>query len=215
MPPGPSCERRDASVCGWVYPWGVMAPLTIWTVGHSNHSPESFVQLLARYEIEFVADVRSYPYSRFAPHFNREILRADLRRQGIRYVFFGEELGGRPSADEHYDEEGHALYGPMSQEPRFVEAIGRLLIGARKHRIALMCSEASEQACHRRLLVGKVLTEHGAELRHILADGTIRAERDVSIDAASQSSLFEEGSAAWRSTQSVSHRRRLNTSSAV
>jgi len=190
-----------------------MEPLAIWTIGHSNHSFETLARLLAQQRIEFVADVRSYPYSRFAPHFNREDLQPALSEQGVRYVFLGEELGGRPSVDEHYDDEGHALYGPMSREPRFREAIDRLLTGADEHRIALLCSEREPETCHRRLLVGKVMTERGAELRHILADGSVKVEKDVVLDTTEQSSLFEEGSAAWRSTQSVSHRRRLNTSS--
>src|SRR3954447_19294557 len=100
-----------------------MAPLSIWTIGHSNHPFEMFAELLAEPRIEFVADVRSYPYSRFAPQYNGEDLQTALRARGIGYVFLGEELGGRPSADEHYDAEGYALYGPMSQEPLFRAAI--------------------------------------------------------------------------------------------
>ena len=82
----------------------------------ADHSLETFAQLLAKHGIEFVADVRSYPYSRFAPHFNKEELQTALPERGVGYVFLGQELGGRPSSDAHYDDEGHALYGPMSQE---------------------------------------------------------------------------------------------------
>jgi uncharacterized protein (DUF488 family) len=190
-----------------------MGPLAIWTVGHSNHSIEAFMGLLEKQNIEFVADVRSYPYSRFAQQFNREGLEGVLSKHGVGYVFLGEELGGRPSLDEHYDEEGHALYGPMSLEPRFRDAIERLLAGAKEHRIALLCSEGNPETCHRRLLVGKVLTERGAELCHILPDTSVTIEREVPLDTTGQRSLFGEGSATWRSTQSVSHRRRLNSSS--
>jgi uncharacterized protein (DUF488 family) len=192
-----------------------MASRAIWTIGHSNHSFETFASLLASEKIEFIADVRSYPYSRFAPHFNREALQLALRERGVRYLFLGEELGGRPSMDAHYDAEGHALYGPMSEEPQFREAIDRLVAGANDHRVAIVCSEADPLACHRRLLVGKVLADRGLELRHIRADGSVRVEHQVRLDPTDQSSLFEEGAEAWRSTQSVSHRRRLNTSSTV
>ncbi len=192
-----------------------MSPrLAIWTVGHSNHSLEDFVRLIAGQQIEFLIDVRSFPYSRFAPHFNREEIEAEMRRRGVGYLFLGNELGGRPEREEHYDSDGHALYGPMSEERSFVAAIERLIDGAHRHRIALLCSEADPRHCHRRLLVGRVLTDRNVELRNILADGTISAELSVapSGDDGGQDSLFEDRQT-WRSTQSVAHRRRLSASS--
>jgi uncharacterized protein (DUF488 family) len=192
-----------------------MTTRALWTVGHSNQPFEALTKALRRERIEFVADVRSYPYSRFAPHFNREEMQSRLQDHGIRYIFLGDELGGRPSKPEHYDPEGHALYGPMSKEPEFQEAIDRLLEGALEHRIALICSEKDPRHCHRRLLVGKVLAERGVELHHMLPDGSIWTETEVSLDAGAQSTLFGEGEVPWRSTQSVSHRRRLSTSSAA
>jgi uncharacterized protein (DUF488 family) len=188
----------------------------VWTVGHSNHSFEDFAALLRRHGIECVVDVRSYPYSRFAPHFGREDLAAQLGESGLKYLFLGEELGGRPASDEHYDEEGHALYGLMAAEPSFIGAIERLMRGVQDYRVALMCSCGQPQDCHRRRLVGKVLADRGTELRHILPDGSLRVETTVSISGGiEQPSLFEEGGTAWRSIQSVSHRRRLNSSSAA
>ncbi len=188
----------------------------IWTIGHSNHEIEHFVSLLALEQIEVVVDVRSYPYSRFAPHFNREEIETAIRSRGMRYLFMGEELGGRPIREEHYDPEGHALYGPMSEEASFVSAVDRLVGGASRYRIALMCSEGDPQHCHRRLLVGKVLTDRSVELRNILPDGTIRAEFSVALsEDVAQEALFEQEQAQWRSTQSVSHRRRLSASSSA
>jgi len=192
-----------------------MSRLPIWTIGHSNQSFEAFARLLLDEQIDVVVDVRSFPYSRFAPHFNREELAANLRAQGVRYGYLGEELGGRPTKEEHYDEEGHALYGLMASEPAFRHAVDRLVAGARDHRIAVMCSEADPGSCHRRLLVGKVLAEQGLELRHILRDGSVEVEQDVSIGQREQDALFGTEEAVWRSTQSVSRRRRLNASSAV
>lgn len=186
----------------------------LWTIGHSNHEFADFAALLRQEGVEFVADVRSYPYSRHAPQFNRENVQAALAQCGVRYVYFGEELGGRPGCDEHYDAQGHALYGAMAAEPAFDRAIGRLLEGAKQHRIALVCSEADPGDCHRRLLVGKVLAERGAELRHVLRDGSVLVERFVDLGASGQPTLFGEEEQPWRSTRSVSHRRRLSASSA-
>lgn len=190
--------------------------ISIWTIGHSNHPFEKLIGLLAAERIDFVVDVRSFPFSRFAPQFNQGELEHGLRGEGIRYLFLGAELGGRPSREEHYDAEGHARYEPMSTEPSFQEAIGRLETGAKSHRLALLCSEAQPHDCHRRLLVGKVLAERGVTLHHILPDATVVQERAVTLDTDyGQPALFGGDSPAWRSTRSVSHRRRLSTSSAA
>lgn len=187
----------------------------VWTIGHSNHELGAFAGLLSRHEIAYVVDVRSYPYSRYAQHFSREALRVSLRRHGIGYLFLGEQLGGRPGRPEHYDDSGHALYGPMADEPSFQQAIDRVAEGARAHRLALLCSEARPEHCHRRLLVGRVLTDRGVELRHVLPDGSILRETAVALATDAQSSLFGQSEPVWRSTQSVSHRRRLSGSSVV
>jgi uncharacterized protein (DUF488 family) len=191
-----------------------VSPLAVWTIGHSNHPLDRFVELVAGERIEFLVDVRSFPYSRFAPHFNREELDAAMSARGIRYLFLGDALGGRPGSEAHYDAEGHALYQPMSDQESFKAAVERLIDGAAKHRIALVCSEGDPQDCHRRLLVGKVLADRGVELRHILPDGTLRVERSVALPRGplEQRSLLED-EVPWRSTQSVSRRRRLSASS--
>jgi len=191
-------------------------PPAIWTVGHSNHDFARFARLLATERIEFLIDVRSFPHSRYAPQFNRKELEAAVAHEGVRYVFMGDALGGRPTRDDDYDAEGHALYGPMSEEEPFRDAIDRLIAGSRDHRLALLCSEADPTHCHRRLLVGRVLTDRGVQLRHILSDGTVRAEDTVALsEDRAQCSLLGEEAQPWRSTRSVSHRRRLSTSSAA
>lgn len=191
------------------------APRAVWTVGHSNHSFEHLAALLRDQRIDTVIDVRSYPYSRYAPQFNREELAPALTDAGIAYYFQGESLGGRPDAENEYDAEGHALYGRMAERPQFRAAIERIFGGAGDHRIALLCAEAQPGECHRRLLVGRVLCGRGAELRHILRDGSIEVEAEVKLPGEDeQTALFGEA-AQWRSSQSVSRRRRLSASSAA
>ncbi|MBC7526673.1 MAG: DUF488 family protein, partial [Chthonomonadaceae bacterium] len=67
----------------------------LYTLGHSNHSLERFLELLRLHKIETVGDVRSQPYSPYCPHFNREALQIALLQNGISYLFFGRELGAR------------------------------------------------------------------------------------------------------------------------
>lgn len=188
-----------------------MSDLAIWTIGHSNHTFETFAELLRLERIDLVVDVRSYPYSRHVPQFGREAMQESLTDVGIAYMFCGEQLGGRPSREEHYDEGGHALYELMAEEPGFQSAIDELLARARKERMALVCSEADPEHCHRRLLVGKVLADRGVELRHILQDASVYPETKVMLSQYTQETLFGEGERTWRSTQSVLHKRPLNT----
>jgi uncharacterized protein (DUF488 family) len=180
--------------------------MTVFTVGHSNHSLELFVSLLSAHEIDAVVDVRSQPYSRFAAQFNREALAAALDDHGIKYVFLGRELGGRPDGDEYYDDEGHVLYGRVAASPLFQAAVLRLENGLSRYRLALMCSEEDPTNCHRRLLVTRVLNDRGVEVVHVRGDGRVQRERDLS--GGPQGDIFngfEE--TAWRSTRSVSPRR--------
>lgn len=186
----------------------------MWTVGHSNHDVETFLALIQRHQVAHLVDVRSHPYSRYAPQFNRDELRASIEACGIRYAFLGAALGGRPRREDQLDAEGHALYDRMATEPTFNEAIDGVLRGASEHRIALLCSCGAPRECHRRLLVGKVLCDRGAELRHILPDGDVLSECAVELrDNDAQDMLFGHDELPWRSIRSVSPRRRLSVSS--
>jgi len=190
-----------------------MSTPIVWTVGHSNHGPEAFVALAQRRRIDRLLDVRSHPYSRFAPHFNREELQATVEAQGIRYSYLGQALGGRPRREDQFDANGRALYDKMAREAAFNEAIDQLLREASEHRVALLCGCGRPDECHRRLLVGKVLCDRGAELRHILPDGSVLAETSVALsERPAQESLFGHDEQSWRSARSVSRRRRLSAS---
>jgi uncharacterized protein (DUF488 family) len=190
-----------------------MASPVLWTIGHSNHEPDRFVDLVMHAQIGYIVDVRSHPYSRYAPHFNREELDRLLSHRGVGYLFLGDALGGRPDDDHHYDADGHALYAPMAALPAFQRGIERILRGAVSHRLGLMCSCGQPQDCHRRLLVGKVLCEHGAELRHILPDGDVMTEHRVDLNSdGGQHSLFDEAPP-WRSVRPIAGRRWLSTAS--
>ncbi len=189
-------------------------PQTVWTVGHSNHDVDGLLALVRRHRIAHVVDVRSHPHSRYAPHFNRDELRASVEACGIRYAFLGSALGGRPRHEDQVDADGHALYDMMAAEPAFNRAIEGVLRGASEHRIVLLCSCGAPHECHRRLLVGKVLCDRGAELRHILPDGDVLSERTVQLrDDHAQDMLFGHDELPWRSIRSVSPRRRLSVSS--
>ena len=152
---------------------------SVFTVGHSNHSAEKFVGLLKRHGIEIVADVRSQPYSRHAPHFNARDIEAILWDNDIGRLFLGSELGGRPTAEEFYDADGRVDYARVERSQSFLDGIQRLEISIRQYRIALLCSEENPAGCHRRLLVGRVLGERGIAVWHIRGDGSVQTEGEA------------------------------------
>src|ERR1700730_12528224 len=79
----------------------------LFTVGHSNHALEEFLRILGEHRIEVLVDTRSHPYSKYVAHFNREELGAALKQAGVKYLYLGRELGGRPDEEEYFDADGH------------------------------------------------------------------------------------------------------------
>src|SRR5690348_4114820 len=113
----------------------------IFSVGHSNHTMEKFLSLLKPYNIDVLVDVRSHPHSRYTPHFNSSELKQGLARSGIKYLYLGKELGGRPDDEGFYDDKGYVLYSEWSRSSIFLAGIERLERGILDYRIAMMCSE--------------------------------------------------------------------------
>ena len=181
---------------------------TIFSVGHSGHSLDHFLLLLSQHKIEVLVDTRTYPVSRHCPHFNSENLQPALAMSGIKYVYMGKELGGRPSGDHFYDAEGRVLYWRVAESALFQAGLQRLKNGATQYRLALMCAEEDPLNCHRRLLVGRVLTSYGYQLLHIRGSGHTESEeaigkrgrgRVVQLDMF----LRKDDSELWKSTRSV------------
>lgn len=152
----------------------------IYTVGHSTQPFETFLSLLSKNHISAVADVRSSPYSRHAPHFNTDALKSALKGNGVAYVFLGKELGAR-SEDESCYIDNVVSYQKLAQTPLFLSGIRRVEEGSQRYRIALMCSERDPTECHRTILVSKVLQERGAQVSHILGDGTLEPHRNTML----------------------------------
>ena len=161
--------------------------LLIHTIGHSDHTTAAFIDLLHHHAITRVVDVRSQPYSRWAPQFNRETLARDLEDAGIAYRFMGDALGGRPANPALYDPgQERPDYERMAQTPAYLLGIDQLLELARSERVTVMCGEGDHRHCHRHLLVAQTLLARGARVLHIQPDGrTVEGER-----VAQQLSLF-------------------------
>jgi uncharacterized protein (DUF488 family) len=145
---------------------------TLFTIGHSTHTLEYFLGLLTKHGIQAVGDVRSVPYSRRNPQFNRESLTQRLRGAGIAYVSLGKELGAR-SANSRCYVGGKVQYNRLAEEPAFRDGLQRLIKGIESHRVSLMCAERDPLTCHRTILVCRELRSPDLDIDHILADGVI------------------------------------------
>ena len=145
----------------------------VYTIGHSNHTTQTFIDLLRKFAIDAVVDVRSQPYSQWASQFNRELLHDDLRQAQIRYEFMGDVLGGRPGDPALYDPgKERPNYRRVEHTTAYQTGIDRLLTLAQHATVAVMCSEGDYRQCHRHLLISQTLLARGAQVRHIQPNGT-------------------------------------------
>jgi uncharacterized protein (DUF488 family) len=147
---------------------------TVLTIGHSTHSVEAFIALLRQHSVQAVADVRSRPFSRFNPQFDRGALESSLRSVGMKYAFLGRELGAR-SDDPGCYVDGKVQYARLADTPAFKDGLRRVRDGAKRFRLALMCAEKEPLECHRTVLVARALVAEGVAVAHILADSRLEA----------------------------------------
>jgi len=147
---------------------------TVFTIGHSTHPQERLIALLQQHGITALCDVRSTPYSRINPQFNREALKQSLRAFSIAYVFLGKELGARSDDPLCYDH-GKVQYGRVAHTELFQQGLIRLQDGMKKYQIALMCAEKEPLECHRSILVARYLVGLGLDVQHIHANGQLES----------------------------------------
>lgn len=155
-----------------------MTTLTVLTIGHSNHTIDQFIDLLRLHGVTAIVDVRSQPYSRYNLGFNREPFGQSLKRQGIAYAFLGRELGARTD-DRGCYENGRVQFRRLAETDLFKSGLRRVIQGAARRRLALVCAEKEPLACHRTLLVSRAVVEAGLAVAHIHADGSLESQADA------------------------------------
>ncbi len=181
---------------------------------------ETWLALVRQHGVEVVVDTRSSPYSKYVPQYDKELIQRSMEENGTKYLFLGAELGGRPANRAYYDASGRVVYGRLRDDANFKAAISRLEKGIERFRVALICGEENPAHCHRRLLIGRVLAEHGHTMLHIRGDGRVESEAVVALASGkplvdAQAGLFAElEEDKWRSTASVLPRKAPANSSA-
>lgn len=155
----------------------------LFTIGHSNHSLDDFLKLLVANDIVTVVDVRSAPYSKYSPHFNKNAIQKSLEINGIDYFYLGNMIGGRPSNESYY-KDGEVIYSLVEMDEKYKEGIKELEEIIKEKRTVLMCSEEDPHRCHRHKLITSTLLKKGYHVIHI------RGNRDTEEVKDRQTTLF-------------------------
>lgn len=157
-----------------------MGTRPLYSIGHGTRPLEVFLGLLKEHVIEYLIDVRTRPYSRFNPQYNRKALEQSLGAVGIRYVFMGDTLGGRPEDPSCYTPDGRADYAVMRTKDLFLAGMERLV---KAHgtgcAVAMMCSESKPSECHRTRLIGQALAQANVPVMHIDERGMLSTQEMV------------------------------------
>jgi uncharacterized protein (DUF488 family) len=152
----------------------------IYTIGHSTHEIDYFMELIESYRINCIVDVRSIAASSLNPQFNNEFLYNWLRKHGIVYMHFAEEFGARHTDYILLDDEGKVDFDKVHKTANFKNGIERLKKGVKKgFKITLMCSESNPLDCHRFSMISTVLEKCGFEVKHILKDKTLKTTQEL------------------------------------
>ncbi|MEI6125143.1 MAG: DUF488 domain-containing protein [Pseudomonadota bacterium] len=157
-----------------------MEVLTCNTVGHSTLGVDAFIDLIKAYSINCIADVRSAPWSKHNPQFNREALQNDLKKNNIKYLFMGDCLGARYDDPMLLFSDGRVDFSKVRCMPAFQNGIERIQEGLRKgYRIALMCAERDPFDCHRFVLVARELAGNNILVQHIISVSDIVTQQEL------------------------------------
>lgn len=164
----------------------------VYTVGYGTRDIDSFIGVLRRYDIAYLIDVRSRPYSRYKPDFSKEPLEERLREAGIRYVYMGDSLGGLPIDRTCYDENDRVDYAKVAERDFYLSGIERLAKAQSQGlTVTIMCSEGKPENCHRSKLIGKTLARRGMPVAHIDENDQLISQDDVLLRLTDgQPSLF-------------------------
>jgi uncharacterized protein (DUF488 family) len=156
-------------------------PVPIYTIGYGSRSVDELIATLKQYAIAYLVDVRSAPYSRYKPEYSKDALAAALQAQGIRYLFLGDALGGRPGDPACYSD-GKVDYEKVKLQPFYQAGLERVQVAFHQQaRVVLMCSEGKPTQCHRSKLIGASLTSLEIPVVHIDEQDAPQSQEDVMV----------------------------------
>lgn len=152
----------------------------LFTIGHSQYDVNYFISLLNQYHIDYVLDVRSTPYSKYAEQYNKENISISLISANIKYIFMGKYFGARPQDKNLYHSEGYLDFEKVRESKEFHKGMENVKLGlSQGHNIVLMCTEKEPIDCHRAILVARAFEIHGVYVKHILSNGEILTQQQL------------------------------------
>jgi uncharacterized protein (DUF488 family) len=155
------------------------ARVPIYTIGYGDRSIDDFIAVLQRYAIKYLIDVRTAPYSRYKPEFSKAALERSLQAAGIRYLFLGDALGGRPDDPSCYTDD-KVDYEKVKSKEFYHRGLARIQTAFQQQQtVALMCSEGKPEQCHRSRLIGVSLEEMEVPVAHIDENDELQGQQDV------------------------------------
>lgn len=154
--------------------------MEIYALGHSNYPFDKFIEILKKYSINCVVDIRAIPYSKYNTQYNKEFFQSNLKRLGYTYIYMADEFGAKRKTRESYNNEGYADFEKVIFEDSFKKGIERLKIGCKKgYRIVLLGAMQDAIRCPRAILVGRQLIKEGFNVKYIMHEGDLKSQTDL------------------------------------
>ena len=157
-----------------------MVKIEIYTLGHSNYPFDKFIEILKKYDINCVVDIRSTPYSKYNTQYNKEFLHETLKNLGYTYIYMADEFGAKRKTKVSYNDEGYADFDKVILEEDFKKGIERLKVGcAKNYKIVLLGAMQEPIRCPRAILLGRELIKEGFNVKHIMHEGDLKTQDEL------------------------------------
>jgi uncharacterized protein (DUF488 family) len=154
--------------------------VTVFSIGHGSKEVNEFLEELKSFDIRYLLDIRSRPFSKWYPQYNQFELQSFLEANGIKYVFLGDDLGGLPSDRSCYGADGKVIYELVKDKDFFKNGVRRLITANEKQiNVVVMCSESKPEECHRSKLIGEELLRSNISIKHIVSKGVFKTQESV------------------------------------
>ncbi len=154
--------------------------MEIFAIGHSNYPYDKLIDMIKKYDINCVVDIRETPYSKYNIQYNKEAFNESLRNSGFVYIYMGKAFGAKRTNKDVYTQEGYADFEKVAKEDIFLNGIERLKKGCQMgYRIVLLGAMQEPIRCHRSILVGKVLNKEGFDVKYIMHEGNLAYQEDI------------------------------------
>lgn len=154
--------------------------MEIFAIGHSNYPYEKLIDMIKKYNVNCVVDIRETPYSKYNIQYNKEDLKESLNKDGFLYIYMGYEFGAKRQTRESYNEERYADFKEVIKEELFKRGVERLKKGIEMgYKIVLLGAMQEPIRCHRSIMVGRYLNKNGFNVRYILHEGDLANQQNI------------------------------------